>query len=85
MTGSSNLALQKPVTMSTLYNDDAPGSNAVDGRKGGDWFDDGCASTKKENNSWIMVDLESQYSISSIFILNRLDGSSKILILPLTH
>ena len=75
MATNSNVALNKLVTMSTYYGDDAPGSNAVDGQKVGQWLVDGCASTTNENNPWIMVDLEKQYAISSIYILNRLDGN----------
>ena len=58
--------------MSSYY-DGAPGSLAVNGKKIGDWYDDGCASTNPETNPWIMVDLETQYAISSVYILNRLD------------
>ena len=74
MTVSSNVALQKLVTMSTQYRN-APGSNAVDGRKGGNWYIDGCASTINKSNPWILVDLEQEYTISSIYITNRQDGN----------
>ena len=81
MAADSNVALNKPVTMSSYY-DGAPGSLAVDGEKIGDWYDDGCASTNPEINPWITVDLETQYAISSVYILNRLDFSRKYEFLP---
>ena len=57
--------------MNSQYPENAPWSNAVDGRRGGSWEDDGCASSQNEINPWIMVDLEQQYVISSMYIVNR--------------
>ena len=59
--------------MSSQYSEDAPWSNAVDGRRGGSWENDGCACSLNDNNPWILVDLEQQYVISSMYIMNRVD------------
>ena len=73
--GDTNLAFNKPVTLSSLYGPETPGSLAVDGNKTGDWYVDGCACSQPELNPWILVDLEKDYKISSLYILNRQDSS----------
>ena len=58
------------MTLSTVYDDSSNGSMAVNGIKTGRW-EDGCASTTKETNPWMLLDLGTQYSIYAVYILNR--------------
>lgn len=73
----TNVALNKLVTMSSMYDATVPGSKAVDGQKIGDWNIDGCACTLPEKHPWLLLDLGAKYTICSIFILNRLGSTCK--------
>ena len=67
---SVNLALKKPVSMSSLYDNYTAASNAVDGNLfSSHWT---CAITMKEDTSpWLLVDLLAQYHILYVRIKNR--------------
>ncbi|MBN1411007.1 MAG: discoidin domain-containing protein [Spirochaetales bacterium] len=56
----SNLAYQKPVTVSSSENNDFPGSNAVDGNNGTRW------SSAFADPSWITVDMGATYTIRRV-------------------
>lgn len=59
---STNLALSKPVTVSSTENSNFPGSSAVDGNTGTRW------SSAFSDPQWIYVDLGATYSISRVKI-----------------
>ena len=69
-----NVALNKPVSMSSTYDRNTVASNAVDGNLlSSHWT---CASTKLEATSpWLLVDLLDQYHILYVRIKNREDLS----------
>ena len=80
MRGETNLALGKPVEMSSQYGPENAGSKAVDGKTSGDWYDKdkgGCASTKNTENPWMLVDLGVVSFIKKIKIYNRRDCCRK--------
>ena len=72
-----NIAFGKSVTLSSVY---CPATSfahlAVDGIKTG-LLEDGCASTSWFTDPWMLVDLGTEYNISSIYIVNRRDRDSK--------
>ena len=53
-----NLALNKPVTVSSVENASYPGTNAVDGNPGTRW------SSAFSDPQWIYVDLQATYNIT---------------------
>ena len=55
-----NLALNKPVTVSSVENAGLPGSNAVDGNAGTRW------SSSFSDPQWIYVDLQATYDITEV-------------------
>jgi hypothetical protein len=57
---SANLALNKPVTVSSVENASYPGSNAVDGNSGTRW------SSAFSDPQWIYVDLQATYDITRV-------------------
>ena len=65
-----NVALNKPASMSSLFDPDTVASNAVDGNLfSSHWT---CAITKLETTSpWLLVDLLAQYDILYVRIKNR--------------
>ena len=66
----SNVALNKPVSMSSIYNQDTVASNAVDGSLHSQWRN--CAVTKKDYTSpWLLIDLLFEYHILYVRIQNR--------------
>ena len=66
----SNVALNKPASMSSQYDSDTLASNALDGNlHSSHWT---CASTTRESTSpWLLVDLLSEYHILYVGIKNR--------------
>ncbi|XP_067658010.1 fucolectin-7-like [Haliotis asinina] len=71
---ASNLALNKPVWMSTVINRDFStigiGDNAVDGNRATSWG--GCTGTEYHDLSpWFVVDLLGQYEVHNVTIYNR--------------
>ena len=89
-----DVARNKTVTMSTYYDDQfpgrepqAPGSHAVNDINNGQWYDWSCACTKKQQDPWLLLDLESSYTIVAMTIVNRADCCRKYHFLPklLTH
>ena len=79
LTDANNVALGKNVTMSSLY---TPGggdwSHAVDGNPSGDWFRDySCACTNKDDNPWLLLDLEDTYTVTAMKIYNRVNCCRK--------
>ncbi|XP_041379164.1 fucolectin-1-like [Gigantopelta aegis] len=72
----SNLAFQKPATMSTVYNYISTPARAVDGNNGTDWYSDFCASSNYDDlEPWWMVDLRGYFHIHNVTITNRGDGN----------
>ena len=66
----SNVALNKPVSMSSQFDSHTVASNAVDGNPHSSHWT--CAITKRESISpWLLVDLLSQYHILYVRIKNR--------------
>ena len=66
----SNVALNKPVSMSSVYNSDTVASNAVDGSLSTNYA--ACALTKKDPTSpWLLVDLLFEYRVLYVRIKNR--------------
>ena len=57
---NANLALNKPVTVSSVENAGFPGSNAVDGNTGTRW------SSAFSDPQWIYVDLQGTYNITEV-------------------
>lgn len=80
-----NVARNKKVTMSSNYDDtlpsgsepQAPGSNAVNGINDGQWYNGSCACTKNEQDPWLLLDLESSYTVVAMQIFNRIDCCCK--------
>ena len=69
---ASNVALNKPVSMSSLYDYKSVASNAVDGNLDSQWTK--CAITKRDATSpWLLVDLLFECHILYVRIKNR-DG-----------
>ena len=67
---TSNVALNKPASMSSRYDSTAAASNAVDGNLVS--TPGTCAVTQKELTSpWLLVDLLSEYHILYVKIKNR--------------
>lgn len=52
------------------------GNYAVDGIRGGLW-DQGCASTNREKNPWMLIDLGGDYMVSEVYLRNRNDCCGK--------
>jgi hypothetical protein len=61
----ANLALGKPVRMSSQYPGPYPAANGVDGNLGSMFH------TQGEKNPWWQVDLQSSYALKSIVLHNR--------------
>ena len=70
-----NIAFGKTVTMSSTHGE-GPGHYAVDGIRGGLW-DQGCASTNKDKNPWMLIDLRGDYIVSEVYLRNRIDCCGK--------
>ena len=69
----SNVALNKPVFMSSQFDSTAVASNAVDGDLNANH--EKCAITQKEPTSpWLLVDLLFEYHIPYVRIKNRDNG-----------
>ncbi|XP_041356331.1 fucolectin-like [Gigantopelta aegis] len=72
---SSNLAFQKPATMSTVFDAKSSPSFAVDGNNGTNWYSDFCTtSTHDDMEPWWMVDLHGYFHIHDVIITNRGDA-----------
>ena len=79
------MARDKTVTMSSYYDDSlppgsepqAPGSYAVNGINDGQWYTGSCACTKNEQGPWLLLDLESSYTVVAMQIVNRADCCRK--------
>ena len=72
---TSNVALNKQATMSSLFNQYTIASNAVDGNLKSSY--DKCAITLKDTTSpWLLVDLRAQYHILYVRIKNRMNEAS---------
>nr|XP_034316215.1 protein crumbs homolog 1 [Crassostrea gigas] len=66
-----NIALGKPATQSTTFNDNNA-TYAVDGNRGTDNVENKCTNTAVgDSNPWWRVDLQAVYNITSVRILNR--------------
>lgn len=76
-TATSNLALGKPATQSSLYSPGAGASVAVDGNTNGDFTAGSVTATNLDSNAWWQVDLGASQTIDSIEIWNRTDGSQE--------
>merc|ERR1712226_224821 len=73
VTSKTNIALGKPVTMSSLWRENTIGSLATDGDLSSNAGLDQCAVTDWGNPSWITVDLTTVQEIDSIFLQSRTD------------
>ena len=71
-TESTNVALNKPAFLSTLYRF-GNASMAVDGNEDGVWWNGSCAHTDWEVRPWWAVDLGLKTSVFAVEITNRLD------------
>ena len=60
--------------MSSLYTG-GDWSHATDGNTDGDWYDGGCASTDRDTNPWLLLDLGDTYTVGAMRIYNRVDGT----------
>jgi hypothetical protein len=67
--GGVNVAAGKTVTGSSLYSDNFPHSNLVDGNK------TNFAHTNNAAVEWFLIDLGEEYEIDSVVITNRVGGS----------
>ena len=74
---TKNLALGKPATQSTLYDNGSP-SKAVDGNGNNDFNAGYCTHTKDSKGNWWQVDLEAVYDIRDVVITNRGDSVGKL-------
>ena len=74
-----NIALGGNVTMSSLYTSTTHGDGtwayAVDGITDQDWYTGGCASSNREANPWLLLDLGGPFTVTALKIYNRGDGS----------
>lgn len=76
----TNVALNKPASVSNPYGSGAGPELAVDGNTNGNWYSDySVASTSWANQPWWEVDLEAIYSIEFINLWNRTDCCSDFL------
>ncbi|XP_041346804.1 fucolectin-like, partial [Gigantopelta aegis] len=67
----SNLAFQKPVTMSSVFDANHLASGAVDGNNGTKWLLDLCTTMKHgDMEPWWMVDLRGYFHIHDVIITN---------------
>ena len=67
------------MTMSSLYTSTTHGDGtwayAVDGITDQDWYTGGCASSNREANPWLLLDLGGPFTVTALKIYNRGDGS----------
>ena len=60
-----NIALGKPVKVSTIFQDYTP-ERAVDGNLNGDMLKGGCAHTQLEQDPLLRVDLQQRYLVQQV-------------------
>nr|XP_025044461.1 uncharacterized protein LOC112547122 [Pelodiscus sinensis] len=71
---AQNLALRRPVTQSSTYEDslgEAVASKAVDGNREGAWDRGSCSHTLYDTDPWWSVDLGRRHSVSMVIVKNR--------------
>ncbi|XP_074844034.1 uncharacterized protein LOC142009621 [Carettochelys insculpta] len=75
--GAQNLALGRPATQSSTYDDPDTGKafaqRAVDGNRDGKWVQGSCSHTNLERDAWWSVDLGNSQSVSAVIVKNRED------------
>ncbi|XP_075776062.1 uncharacterized protein LOC112547121 [Pelodiscus sinensis] len=74
--GAQNLALGRPATQSSMYEDsfgEGLASKAVDGNREGIWERGSCSHTQRDTDPWWTVDLGSRHSVSVVIVKNRED------------
>ncbi|XP_045179905.2 fucolectin-5-like [Mercenaria mercenaria] len=71
---STNVALNKDVTISSQHNSLSPPRLMVDGSRSGSWP---CASTGLVTNPHTTVDLWQSFEINALYIVNRVDCCSE--------
>ena len=67
------------MTMSSLFTSTEKGDGtwayAVDGNTNQDWYNGGCASSIREADPWLLLDLRGTFTVTALKIYNRADGS----------
>ncbi|XP_044863857.1 uncharacterized protein LOC123365218 [Mauremys mutica] len=74
--GAQNLALGRPATQSSIFEDvtgKAVAGKAVDGKRDGKWVQGSCSHTQLDTEPWWNVDLGSRQSVSAVIVKNRED------------
>ena len=67
-----NIALNKPARQSsTEYGGTA--SRAVDGNRNSDYYNESCAGTLYNESPWLIVDLQSTYSVREVVLTSVRD------------
>lgn len=72
---STNVALGKTASESSIYEDSVVASRAVDGNTSGIWGESSLSCTNAESNPWWQVDLGSNYYINNINVWNITDST----------
>lgn len=73
----NNVALNKPVFQSSKYRPENDANKTVDGNRDDNYFHGSCTHTLHEVQPWIVVDLEGEYEIVGVEIVNRGDCCGK--------
>ncbi|XP_065438561.1 uncharacterized protein LOC122174773 [Chrysemys picta bellii] len=75
--GAQNLALGRPATQSSTFENKETGKavaeKAVDGKRDGKWVQGSCSHTQFDTEPWWTVDLGSSQSVSAVIVKNRED------------
>ncbi|XP_034615489.1 uncharacterized protein LOC117871842 [Trachemys scripta elegans] len=75
--GAQNLALGRPATQSSTFENKETGKavaeKAVDGKRDGKWVQGSCSHTQFDTEPWWTVDLGSRQSVSAVIVKNRED------------
>ncbi|CAH1783521.1 unnamed protein product [Owenia fusiformis] len=73
---TENIALNKPTSQSSTYitgHASAESYKAVDGSDDRDWYHGSCTHTQNDVNAWWMVDLEGEYLVQSVRLVNNMN------------
>ena len=79
---TGNLALNKPVTMSTQYDVNTKASNAVDGNRISSHVL--CAITTPSTKGWLRIDLQNRVQVQKVGVKNRIGGYKRLGIFHIT-
>lgn len=67
------ISRRKPVAQSSRYDNIGTGDKIVDGNKSTDYRSASCGHTKESNYPWFRIDLQKNYYIDRVEVLNRRD------------